>query len=66
VLIDRERERLRETLSTPGVDGPACGAGEARAEEGSEGAGEVSKRLFFRLFASVGTAYRRSVLQKRC
>lgn len=46
----------------PGVEGPACGAGEARADEGSEGAGEVSKRLFFRLFASVGTACRRLVL----
>lgn len=55
MLMERERERLRETLSTPGVEGPPGGAGEARADERSDGAGEASRRLFLRLFASTGT-----------
>lgn len=56
--MDRERDMARdEVFSTLGVGGPPAGAGDARAEDMSDGAGEASSRLFFRLLVSAGTMY---------
>lgn len=60
--MDNERDKLRDTLSKPGVEGPPGGAGEARADDTSDGAGDASRRRFFRLIASAGTVERSQLL----